>query len=75
MTTIFIGVAGIVAAFYVVPGQPEWCNTQIDEYNTRLEEYNIRRSSIGGMIDPSGDLAVEKANLDRIYSEIQAKCT
>jgi hypothetical protein len=68
---IFAGVAGLVAAFYLIPGQPE----RINEYNTRIEEYNIRRSSLGGMIDPTGDLAVEKASLDHMYSEIQAPNT
>jgi hypothetical protein len=72
---MFGGVAGLVAAFYLIPGQPEWCNGRIDEYNTRIEEYNIRRSSLGGMIDPMGDLALEKARLDQMYSEIQDNCS
>lgn len=71
---IFLGIAGLVAAFYLAPGQPEWCNGRINEYNSRLGEYNIRKSSIGGTFDLSGDLAVEKAELDKMYSEIQDQC-
>jgi hypothetical protein len=48
-------------------------NKRLEEYNRRVDDYNIRANSLGGRLDLSGELAVERSHLEEEERELGAE--
>ena len=79
IVAVGMGVGFYIWSFHIRSNQVN-CEERIDEYNERQEEYNrrvrdsnIRAYTIGGGLDLSGDLAVERNHLDEEGRELDAE--